>query len=249
MLVDYIVANPTGNITVLVTTPVDKDSRFEVVQEMFNKVPTCEQVGFITIINDSTIKLEMMGGEFCGNATISAAAHLASVTGLEQNHQAVICVESSGIDHPVPVIIKCLGNNSYIGTLEMPTPTLIYYDGCPLVHLDGISHLLIPAGNMSVEELETSIKKLATEINTLALGIVQYEEDENGVTIIPLVYVPASETLVWENGCASASIAVGYYRYMQNNANTSTDVLQPGGTIRISVENNRILLTGNVHLT
>ena len=249
MLVDYIVANPTGNITVLVTTPVDTGSRFEVVQEMFNKVPTCEQVGFITVINNSTIKLEMMGGEFCGNATISTAAYLASVTDLQPNQQAVINVESSGIDHQVPVIIKCLSDNSYVGTLEMPTPTITYYDGCPLVKLDGISHLLVPAGNLSVEELETSIKRIAAELGTLALGIVQYEEDNNGATIVPLVYVPASDTLVWENGCASASIAVGYYRYMQNNANSNTDVLQPGGTIRISVENNRVLLTGNVHLT
>ena len=247
MNIDYVVANPTGNITVLVTTPVDEKNKLTVVNEMFEKEPTCEQVGFVSVLSDSRIKLEMMGGEFCGNATVSAASYCVSVSNLDIGYQKLVVVESSGIDHPVSVIVKRVDETTFIGTLEMPIPQMSYYDGSPLVQLDGISHLLVPAGTLTTDELEESIKSIANQLDVLAAGIIQYEKDEKGITIVPLVYVPGSNTLVWEHGCASGSIAAAYYNYMQNNE-TETAVYQPGGMTRIAIRSENVLYTGQVIL-
>ena len=74
---NYIVANPTGNITVLVTDHVDMKDRNEVTRAMFEAVPTCEQVGYVVapLSANADVRLEMMGGEFCGNASLSTAAY------------------------------------------------------------------------------------------------------------------------------------------------------------------------------
>ena len=69
MKIDYCVFNPTNNITVLVETPVMPE-QYSIIAENIMKIePTAQQVGFV---NDHS--LYMAGGEFCGNASISAAA-------------------------------------------------------------------------------------------------------------------------------------------------------------------------------
>lgn len=248
MNVEYIVANPTGNITVLVTTPVSKEDKLAVVKEMFENTPTCEQVGFVRVESDNRIALEMMGGEFCGNATISAAAYLISLHNPQIGSQAVATVDASGADKPISVLVKYLGDSLYTGTLEMPLPSMSYYDGCPVVNLDGISHMFIPAGTTTADELENSIKSIAVDMGVDALGIIQYEEDDEGMTIVPLVHVRGSDTLVWEQGCGSGSIAAAYLRYMKDNSNRVTAVTQPGGVITVEIKDDCVVITGNVTL-
>ena len=75
MDVNYVLMNPTGNRTILVTTPVDKKRYKTVAGKLMEKEPTAEQVGFLDISPSGLISLNMAGGEFCGNATMSAAAY------------------------------------------------------------------------------------------------------------------------------------------------------------------------------
>ena len=283
----YIVANPTGNITILVTTDVPQSERLAVVREMFEKEPTCEQVGFISVLGPKRIRLEMMGGEFCGNATMSAAAYLASLNAGEQNDEAgektavkigdatTITVEASGADEPVEVeiirnaeVASADGKieKSFTGTLEMPMPELgsIEYknaDGAsiqsPIVHLDGISHMIVPVEGAKTggesnsdsykTEMESSIKSIADEIGVPALGMIRYESLGSDVAIEPLVYVKGSDTLVWENGCASGSIAAAFYRYKTEGA-AETAVRNPGGVLKVAIEDGKLFITGTVKL-
>ena len=77
-------ADPAGNITLLVETPVDPAEYHSVANQLMAiEQFHCEQVGFITEpVMGGGIRLEMMGGEFCGNATMSLGAVLARDAGL-----------------------------------------------------------------------------------------------------------------------------------------------------------------------
>lgn len=234
---NYIVANPSGNITVLVTQDVPAAERLDVVREMFEKEPTCEQVGFVKVLGEDRIALEMMGGEFCGNATMSAAAYLADINGSEGK----IVVEASGADEPVEVQIVRKGDKEYTGTLEMPMPTI---EG-NIVNLDGISHMIVPASETTREEMEATIKDVADNQDVLAFGMIRYDEDD--CSIEPLVYVKGSGTLVWENGCASGSIATAYYRYSKQDLSESA-IKNPGGVLNVKFDSGRLFITGKVEL-
>lgn len=268
---DYIVADPTGNITVLVRSPYTVENRQQIIREAFEKEPSCEQVGFIMPVFDheaydeyidpgKTIRLEMMGYEFCGHATLSAAAWLAHQRGLAAGEEDVFTVDSSGADGLLDVrirrIISC-GDDIlpvYQGTVSMPVPEVDSFRGYPLIRFGGISHLLVPADAYTDEEAESAVREYAEELGVPALGMMicidtpdSTEDDEDGYfDIRPLVYVPGSGTLFWEHGCATGSTAIGWYRYHLDHRNISTEIRQPGGVIHVHIADDHPKLTGNV---
>ena len=61
----------------------------------------------------------MMGGEFCGNASISAAALIARKGGIVSGD---IALEVSGADEPLCVKVQKLDGRKYLGTVAMPLP-------------------------------------------------------------------------------------------------------------------------------
>lgn len=261
MKFDYILADPTGNITVLVKTPYTDKTRSDIIRESFEKEPSCEQVGFIVHVSDDTIGIEMMGYEFCGNATLSAAAWHSLMHGLEEGQKTVVSVDSSGIDGLLDVNIKRIpdisDNPAFEGTVGMPVPLVSSFRDFPLIQFSGISHLIVPADSFTNEIAEQVIKEYANELKVPALGMMLCPDfDElmgspgaESFTIRPLVYVPGSDTLVWERGCATGSIAVGCYRYALNSACSHTEIKQPGGIIRVDVTDRQLYLTGTVVLS
>ena len=72
----YAILDPTGNITALVETPVDPARQPETAAALMARHPQVEQVGFLSPPAEGAVRgtLRMAGGEFCGNATMSAAA-------------------------------------------------------------------------------------------------------------------------------------------------------------------------------
>ena len=81
MKINYCYVNPGGNPTVLVLTKVLLQSQAHVAKRIMLLLPkTLEQVGFIEPAKDpaARFRLQMMGGEFCGNAARAAGAFLAS---------------------------------------------------------------------------------------------------------------------------------------------------------------------------
>lgn len=263
---DYIIADPTGNITVLITSPYAPETRQGMIREAFDREPSCEQVGFLTPVSDATVQLEMMGYEFCGNATLSAAAWHAGMQGLEPSCDADVTVESSGADELLSVHVKRLeadaetaedflfGGSYFEGTVSMPAPAISSYRGYPLVSFDGISHLLVPADDFSTPHAEKAVQEYAHELDVSALGMMlcpdydiltSTQPDGDTIRIIPLVYVPDQETLFWEHGCATGSTAAGWYRYMTGGS-SHTEIKQPGGIIRVDITDGQPMLTGKV---
>ena len=69
----YRIFDPTGNITALVEEAVDVSRQPSVAADIMQKHSNVEQVGFVSLDGDLPA-LRMAGGEFCGNASMSAAA-------------------------------------------------------------------------------------------------------------------------------------------------------------------------------
>ena len=257
---NYIVANPTGNITVLVTDPVDMKDRNEVTRAMFEAVPTCEQVGYVVapLSANADVRLEMMGGEFCGNASLSTAAYYVMKNGLldrenmtNETSPCHVLMECSGVEEPFECVITRLDTMEdtgtvpmFTGTLAMPAPVKIEYaDGHPVVFLPGIAHMIVPADRFTRRQIENNIKDYAARYDVDAFGVLRWDESKQFME--PCVYVKGFETLIWEHGCATGSTCLGYWRY-KSAGQTMTEVNQPGGMIKIENKDDKIFLTGGV---
>ena len=79
--VEYCVLDPTGNITILVTTPVPVALQPRIAAELMRIIPESEQVGFLSQDDSCDIALRMAGGEFCGNASMCAAVYAVAKAG------------------------------------------------------------------------------------------------------------------------------------------------------------------------
>ena len=100
MTIDYLVADPSGNTTILVLTPVPKEEHSALAAKLL-ALPgiEAEQVGYVTREAGKPLRVDMMGGEFCGNASRSAAAWALACDG---GTQGVYDVSCSGCDTVLP---------------------------------------------------------------------------------------------------------------------------------------------------
>jgi diaminopimelate epimerase len=238
MKLDYTIWDPTKNITLLVSTPVPRMEQAGIAAKLMSERPRVEQVGFLedAVLPGAVLRLQMMGGEFCGNASMSAAAYAARQDGL------------SSLDIPLEVsgysgLLRCRldrRDDGLWGTVNMPLPARIStaalpgVGDVPAVVFDGITHCIVPASAVTREAAEAAIGPLCAALGTDACGILLC--DESAAAFAPLVYVRSTGTAVWESGCGSGSAAVGAYLASRRDASKTTGLRQPGGTITVFAE-------------
>jgi len=119
MIVRYIPADPAGNLTAIVLSPVAPQARAAVAARMMARCPEgFEQVGFAEedSLTGEFPRLCMMGGEFCGNAARAFACYAAGVRGRGETR---LSVAISGARNPVPVEIEPASGCAYA---QMPLP-------------------------------------------------------------------------------------------------------------------------------
>ena len=102
---EYCIMDPTGNITALVESSAEVSRQPFIADLIMQKHPEVEQVGFVEFGETVQVKLRMAGGEFCGNASICAAALYLSRKGAEDGWQQVR-LEVSGTSDPVVVRLR-----------------------------------------------------------------------------------------------------------------------------------------------
>ncbi len=235
MTIDYIKLSPTGNITILVRTPVPRKHHVEIATVLLHRVGG-EQVGYIERPIGTDARLQMMGGEFCGNATMSLGAVLARDRGRSEPTNFV--VEVSGCTSPVPCTVHPDGPD-WVGTVCMPLPrrvdsVALDTDGgplrVPLVEMPGISHLILPLG-LGASQLRRRLPEWNERLKADALGALTWNEAAS--TIDPLVYVPSTGTIMREHGCGSGSAAVGSWLSERGMTDIRADIRQPGGVITV----------------
>ncbi len=240
MEINWLKYSPTENMTALVLTTVPEHQRPAVGSAIMLTDPEIEQVGFVVPPHwpESSTRIEMAGGEFCGNGAMCAAAHAASKW-LEAGSSAMFPIESTDMSDFLTCLIRAQSGYFDV-TLDMPLPgsietTVLSFGGknyqLPLVRFPGITHAIMPAGTLDHAAAEDAVREWSRIEKAEAMGIIFYNSVSSYIE--PLVYVPAANTLCWERGCASGSAALGALLATFAKADVITDVRQPGGIIKV----------------
>ncbi len=245
MKIRYALLDPTGNQTVLAESPVPIEDQPYTAKRIMAAEPDAEQVGFLSVRADG-VSMRMAGGEFCGNAAMSAAALYAMDHKIAQG---VVSVAVSGTPDPVDVHVCALPDGSMRGTVNMPRPVSVkeelFPDGVryPVVRFPGIFHVILesPLSRIAAEALAPDWCRF---LRSESVGLIQFDRDTE--TITPLVYVPSADTLFWENSCASGTAALGAF-LAEREGSVSLSVRQPGGSLHVEADaDGGIRLTGTV---
>ena len=286
-IVEYSILDPTGNITALVRTAVDAADRPSIAGRIMACCPEVEQVGFVKIKGPGTgedqplPELVMAGGEFCGNASMSAAAIClmedqgrSSRTGSDADDRAgqdrakqpsSVFLKVSGVCDPVEVRMREEGPGTYQGSILMPEALEI---GCrefhygsirevlPVVRMQGISHVIIDENKKffglanRTKKAEGAVRAWCEELLAQGLGLMFLKKNAWEHRLIPLVYIPGSDTVYWENSCASGTSAVGMYFAGKDHQRADLTVKEPGGILRVESDpqTERTWLHGRVRL-
>lgn len=256
----YSIFDPTGNITALVESPVEIIRQPEVAAGLMKRHPEVEQVGFISF--DPVPSLRMAGGEFCGNASMCAAARILMETGaseMKKQEYTRIKLRVSGADDPVEVDLKKKDRDSFLAGIHMPRAEGIkeldfdyghMRDKLPVVLMGGISHIILspksPFASLKDdrEAAESALRSWGDQLGHPGLGLMFLTpkklppEDSRGSSIYydlkPLVYIPGSGTMFWEQSCASGSAAVGVYLAAKQGSIIDLTLQEPGGSLRVT---------------
>ena len=214
-----------------------------------------EQVGFLDA-SKPLPHMEMMGGEFCINATRSAALVFALLGLLPETspgcHEGMMT--TSGTANPIRVrvfpppagsslphgtereaaIAVPLAADAQIALIQKCAP------GEALVRLPGITHLLLdgtrhplPKSLLTAAESKRAEYGLDAEE---AAGVIWYcAESREQISITPVVHVRATDSSVAETACGSGSLALALL--LAQSGMTAFSFCQPSGhTISITLE-------------
>lgn len=258
--VRYRILDPTGNITALVESAVPVTSQPGVATAIMERHPQVEQVGFVTYAHEDAsgtpAQLRMAGGEFCGNATMCAAALYLARTAAEAGDGADdeadgwtdVLLGVSGASEPVGVRLRLGEDGLYRAGVRMPAAKEIRMvrlasdgvsDTLPVVLMEGISHVVIPQESAlfalrdDAPAAERAVRVWCDELGADGLGLMFLSRNEAGYRLAPLVYVPGGDTVFWENSCASGSSAVGMYLASRKGSPVNLDLHEPGGILRV----------------
>jgi diaminopimelate epimerase len=234
-----LVVDPAGNITVFVLDPVKNlEERAALARAILSDSEIkAEQVGFVIPFagpGNSLWRLEMMGGEFCGNAARSFGLYAARAQGLKGKTKVFVYV--SGAEDPVQVEVDV---EKGWAAAEMPKPLAVEslaYKGRSLALLafEGITHVIAP-DLKSVSENFYAIMSLAKEkFPAAAFGVMFY--DTSSRFMVPMVYVKATDTTVLESSCGSGSAALGVWLSREMLSGTAKyAIAQSGGVIETTL--------------
>ena len=258
MELKFIKTSPTENMTLLIETPVPREQHLEIAEKLIAYGSVyAEQAGYIEEPENPLAekRLQMMAGEFCGNASLSLAAVVAEKKGLKAGEETEIILEVSGADSLVNCHMK-KEENGWSGRVAMPLPKAIEYKKLQLegetyelveVIFEGISHIIVPVslwGENAVKKAELAAKEWAEHMPA-AFGILLFDEEKGECQ--PLVSVQGV-SLIWERGCGSGTSAIGAYLAMKEGRSLSVSLKQPGGImgVEVSFENGKV---ASLHIT
>ena len=225
MKLNVLRADPAGNITLFVLDPIERERRAALAAELMRRLPDMkiDQVGFACPADaDTDGRMEMMGGEFCGNATRAYAMYVAR----QRGGLSEVRLRVSGCDHVVTAAVDLARGAA---RAEMPLPRAVRAaevegHAGTLVDLAGIAHLVIE-GVAPSEDFFRAAEPLFSAIEGLRHRMT------------PLVKVVDTGTLIWEGSCGSGTIACA----VAESAGLADglfeqDYFQPAGVVRASIE-------------
>lgn len=268
MKLHFVKINPVENMTIFVLDQLPRKDHITISNRLMGYSNLhAEQVGFIESSKNHTdlIRLQMMGGEFCGNATRSLAAFMVHSQHPEIEKigsKFMVPLEVSGIDEIINCEVEPLEKtNLYMSKIKMPVPLsineiIIDYSGNKVktirVDLPGITHFIVDRDKINdKDKYYEIIKSVMAKEDYDAFGIMYYDYNKNFME--PLVYVRSTDSLFWERSCGSGSCALGCALAFLNKESLEKEINQPGGKLKVSVgyENhniNSLYLNGEVEI-
>lgn len=232
-IMKYYKINPGGNITAILKGDFTKQKKVRLAKKIMNKDKAIEQVGFWTrpknINNDG--RLDMAGGEFCGNATRALGVLIYKETG-----KTSLKIESSGTKEVIETFIS--GNTS---SIKLSLNGFHCYENT--CSLPGIKYVLLNRSIGKEEFHQFFLKK----INKYpALGIVSYKKEKKLYVIKPIIWVRDIDTLIEETACGSGTLALAYSIYLKCKIKIFK-VKQPSGSIfSVIIRGKKICLSGPI---
>ena len=230
-------ASPAGNRTALVEGEVLPQDYAAVGAALLRDPALCaEQVGFVCRpLQDGLGRLEMMGGEFCGNAARSFGLWLGRGAGKKAGEE--VPIEISGSQETLFVLLEEDGSwvsmppareiaEVSIPSGDGPASSLLHY---PAIVLEGITHVILEDTDASEELARAVILQAAEQTTADAAGAIFVRGDQ----MTPAVSVRATDSFIWESSCGSGTLAatISRSRFLQDGA-FKLSLKQPGGILQ-----------------
>ncbi len=229
--------SPGGNPTALIpAAAVPQAERAAVAAALMSPLHlSAEQVGFIDLEQDLP-SLEMMGGEFCGNACRATAALLVMLKG-KKNGPVEGFLRSSGADEPVAFKVRP-GKSGLDAAvrIDLSCARVTPLDpGLILVEIPGITHLLLdeslhPAPADPAEDAAARRAEFALE-SCSAVGCIRHAplSAARAQHIAPLVWVRDTDSSCPESACGSGSLALALALHVRAGLSEPLRIRQPSG--------------------
>lgn len=253
---NFVKMNPAGNTTLLITDAVPRDRHMELSRLLMS--PTflaVEQVGFVEPADDpaAAARLQMMGGEFCGNASRALAALLVerAAPGIMRSPDTVMRprgqrswsmkLEVSGCQELLAARVVPMGGSQWWTEITVPVPLRVEVEeGFVRVVMSGIEHLVLEEAEPSPDAYRRLVENGAFSRDVEARGVMFWNPRENRMT--PLVVVGDGEP-IWESSCGSGSVAVacrvalaGQQAAAGRASVENLCIRQPGGELTVDVD-------------
>lgn len=244
MIAEFVKLNPAGNLTVIILDLFPRSLHSEIAAKVMDPCGLgAEQVGFAEnpLNPHAEGRLQMMGGEFCGNATLAYAAHLFAQRKPEigsTKNNAQVQLEVSGYDGLIRARVS-KDKHGFLVSSPMPPPQAVEFlpfkqGNLALVHLPGISHAIVWDEEPAIQDFWEAVK-ICRAHHMPAFGVMFFMEEESH--LVPLVRVAQNESLIWEGSCASGSVAAAAALAAKEKCEAKKLWLkQPRGTLEVSVD-------------
>lgn len=241
---EYTVAvlDPAGNVTAIVCSDVPAAERAHIAAQLL-RLPELgiEQVAFLAAPRSGgEIRLEMMGGEFCGNALRCAGFYQALRTGAQG--KSCVLAEISGADGVQPVMADTAQGTA---STVMPLPLSVQPAGwadvqATRVTFAGITHFVIDCAQPDEALVQRAV---AAASEASAVGAIFLDRAHGSIK--PVVFVRETASCVAENSCASGSVATAVVLTADfADGITEIGIGQPGGTLEVGVQRAGGAVTG-----
>jgi len=246
---------PGGNDTALVLKKgYSAKEKMAINSLILKQDSSIEQVGFV---DDKQLpELQMAGGEFCGNATRSAAFYYL------KGKPGEIQIKVNGKDYINAGVYE--NGNAWCEIPLYHGNDVIFAreEGIYQVRMNGMVSIVIRedvASNYLKDK--NKLKAFAVEFidkyhlrENEAVGVMFLERAES-LKIHPVVWVRDIDTLYYETGCGSGTTATAMVEAFLNKKSQKLEILQPSGlaiTAEITIENQKItkaVISGEVKVS
>lgn len=239
---------PGGNDTAIVWDDIAREQQGAVSRGIQSQYETIEQVMFVERKIDGSVRGQMAGGEFCGNATRSLGYLLLD------GKDGEITLDVSGSNNAQKITVKDQFARTSIPILNEMDCVQLDKDGYQVM-MDGIAFLIVEKSFFGKDiQKQTALdilnkKGLAMRYPASGLIILDRKND-NTYAIDPYVYVRDTGTLYYETGCGSGSTAVGLMLSKQSGKSLeNVAIQQPSGmSLYVSVaRNDREFISASVN--